>query len=99
MKKRILLKIFSGIIFTISLIVSCNPIYKTLDTFTYYNKAITNDQLDSIIFKEQIDYLDSVGYITIDNKQVKEYFYIKDSLLIRIIKDRDSLRVTKRINK
>lgn len=66
-------------------------------TNTKYNKNFTYQQVDSILKAEQIDWIDSIPLKGSESKYY-EYYYYKDSLVIRFFKDRDSIRVTKRIN-
>lgn len=66
-------------------------------TNTEYNKNFTYQQVDSILKAEQIDWIDSIPLKGSESKYY-EYYYYKDSLVIRFFKDRDSIRVTKRIN-
>lgn len=66
-------------------------------TNTEYNKNFTYQQVDSILKAEQIDWIDSIPLKGSESKYY-EYYYYKDSLVIRFFKDGDSIRVTKRIN-
>ena len=66
-------------------------------TNTEYNKNFTYQQVDSILKAEQIDWIDSIPLKGSKSKYY-EYYYYKDSLVIRFFKDGDSIRVTKRIN-
>lgn len=66
-------------------------------TNTEYNKNFTYQQIDSILEAEQIDWIDSIPLKGSESKYY-EYYYYKDSLVIRFFKDGDSIRVTKRIN-
>ena len=66
-------------------------------TNTEYNKNFTYQQVDSILKAEQIDWIDSMPLKGSESKYY-EYYYYKDSLVIRFFKDGDSIRVTKRIN-
>ena len=66
-------------------------------TNTEYNKNFTYQQVDSILKAEQIDWIDSISLKGSESKYY-EYYYYKDSLVIRFFKDGDSIRVTKRIN-
>lgn len=66
-------------------------------TNTEYNKNFTYQQIDSILKAEQIDWIDSIPLKGSESKYY-EYYYYKDSLVIRFFKDGDSIRVTKRIN-
>lgn len=66
-------------------------------TNTEYNKNFTYQQVDSILKAEQIDWIDSIPLKGSESKYY-EYYYYKDSLIFRFFKDRDSIRVTKRIN-
>ena len=66
-------------------------------TNTEYNKNFTYQQVDSILKAEQIDWIDSIPLKGSESKDY-EYYYYKDSLVIRFFKDGDSIRVTKRIN-
>ena len=65
-------------------------------TNTEYNKNFTYQQVDSILKAEQIDWIDSIPLKGAESKYY-EYYYYKDSLVIRFFKDGDSIRVTKRI--
>lgn len=66
-------------------------------TNTEYNKNFTYQQVDSILKAEQIDWIDSIPLKGSESKYY-EYYYYKDSLVIRFFKNGDSIRVTKRIN-
>ena len=66
-------------------------------TNTEYNKNFTYQQVDSILKAEKIDWIDSIPLKGSESKYY-EYYYYKDSLVIRFFKDGDSIRVTKRIN-
>lgn len=66
-------------------------------TNTEYDKNFTYQQIDSILKAEQIDWIDSIPLKGSESKYY-EYYYYKDSLVIRFFKDGDSIRVTKRIN-
>lgn len=66
-------------------------------TNTEYNKNFTYQQIDSILKAEQIDWIDSIPLKGSESKYY-EYYYYKDSLVIRFFKNGDSIRVTKRIN-
>ena len=66
-------------------------------TNTEYNKNFTYQQVDSILKAEQINWIDSIPLKGSESKYY-EYYYYKDSLVIRFFKDGDSIRVTKRIN-
>ena len=66
-------------------------------TNTEYNKNFTYQQVDSILKVEQIDWIDSMPLKGSESKYY-EYYYYKDSLVLRFFKDGDSIRVTKRIN-
>ena len=66
-------------------------------TNTEYNKNFTYQQVDSILKAEQIDWIDSIPLKGSESKYY-EYYYYKDSLVVRFFKDGDSIRVTKRIN-
>ena len=83
--------------FLVLLLVRCvTPYYKD-NTETFYNKNYSYQQLDSILEAEQIDWIDSMPLKGSESKYY-EYYYYKDSLIIRFFKDGDSIRVTKRIN-
>ena len=66
-------------------------------TNTEYNKNFTYQQVDSILKAEQIDWIDSMPLKGSESKYY-EYYYYKDSLVFRLIKNGDSIKVTKRIN-
>lgn len=66
-------------------------------TNTEYNKNFTYQQIDSILKAEQIDWIDSIPLKGSESKYY-EYYYYKDSLVIRFFKNGDSIKVTKRIN-
>ena len=66
-------------------------------TNTEYNKNFTYQQIDSILEAEQIDWIDSIPLKGSESKYY-EYYYYKDSLVFRLIKNGDSIKVTKRIN-
>ena len=66
-------------------------------TNTEYNKNFTYQQVDSILKAEQIDWIDSMPLKGSESKYY-EYYYYKDSLVFRFIKNGDSIKVTKRIN-
>ena len=66
-------------------------------TNTEYNKNFTYQQIDSILKAEQIDWIDSIPLKGSESKYY-EYYYYKDSLVFRLIKNGDSIKVTKRIN-
>ena len=66
-------------------------------TNTEYNKNFTYQQVDSILKAEQIDWIDSIPLKGSESKYY-EYYYYKDSLVFRFIKNGDSIKVTKRIN-
>ena len=66
-------------------------------TNTEYNKNFTYQQVDSILNAEQIDWIDSMPLKGSKSKYY-EYYYYKDSLVFRLIKNGDSIKVTKRIN-
>ena len=66
-------------------------------TNTEYNKNFTYQQVDSILKAEQIDWIDSIPLKGSESKYY-EYYYYKDSLVFRLIKNGDSIKVTKRIN-
>ena len=87
MKKLFLLPLF---------LFSCAS-QKEYITNTEYNKNFTYQQVDSILKAEQIDQIDSIPLKGSESKYY-EYYYYKDSLVIRFFKDGDSIRVTKRIN-
>lgn len=55
-------------------------------------------QIDSIIKSENIDRLDSIP-IKGSETNYWEYYYLKDSLVMRFLDKGDSIQVTKRINK
>ena len=83
--------------FLVLLLVSCaTPQYK-YTTETLYNRNYSYQQLDSILKAEQIDWIDSMPLKGSESKYY-EYYYYKDSLVFRFIKNGDSIKVTKRIN-
>lgn len=79
------------------ILISCGSIQPELITTTYYNKLFSAEQVDSIIKSENIDKLDSIP-IKGSESTYYEYYYLKDSMVIRFIEKRDSIQVTKRIN-
>lgn len=78
------------------ILISCGQ--SELITTTYYNKLFSAEQVDSIIKSENIDRLDSFP-IKGSESTYYEYYYLKDSMVIRFIEKKDSIQVTKRINK
>lgn len=87
------------ILFLCLIILSaCSKSIPSLRTITYYNKLFSIEQTDSIIKSEKVFYLDSIPIVTQDSA-FYEYYYINDSLVLRFIERRDSIQVTKRINK
>lgn len=86
------------ILFLCLIALSCSKSNLSLRTITYYNKLFSIEQTDSIIKAEEAFYLDSIPIITQDSA-FYEYYYINDSLILRFIEKKDSVQVTKRINK
>lgn len=86
------------ILFLCLIVLSCSKSNPSLRTITYYNKLFSVEQTDSIIKAEEAFYLDSIPIITQDTA-FYEYYYINDSLILRFIEKKDSVQVTKRINK
>lgn len=86
------------ILFLCLIVLSCSKSNLSLRTITYYNKLFSIEQTDSIIKAEEAFYLDSIPIITQDSA-FYEYYYINDSLILRFIEKKDSVQVTKRINK
>lgn len=86
------------ILFLCLIVLSCSKSNLSLRTITYYNKLFSIEQTDSIIKAEEAFYLDSIPIITRDSA-FYEYYYINDSLILRFIEKKDSVQVTKRINK
>ena len=85
------------LILLILILTSCKSSQKEFTTNTYYNKNYSYQQLDSILESEKVEWIDSIpikGY----KSRYYEYFYIKDSLVLRFFKNEDSVKVTKRIN-
>lgn len=82
----------------LTLLLACSKSNPSLRTITYYNKLFSIEQTDSIIKAEEAFYLDSIPIITQDSA-FYEYYYINDSLILRFIEKKDSVQVTKRINK
>ena len=85
------------LILLILILTSCKSSQKEFTTNTYYNKNYSYQQLDSILEAEQIDWIDSMPLKGSESKYY-EYYYYKDSLVFRFIKNGDSIKVTKRIN-
>lgn len=79
------------------LLIGCTS-QKELTTTTYYNQLFSPQQVDSIVKAESIDRLDSIP-LRGSKSNYWEYYYLKDSLVIRFIDKGDSIKVTKRINK
>ncbi len=86
------------ILFLCLIVLSCSKSNPSLRTITYYNKLFSIEQTDSIIKAEEAFYLDSIPII-IQDSAFYEYYYISDSLILRFIEKKDSVQVTKRINK
>ena len=86
------------ILFLCLIVLSCSKSNLSLRTITYYDKLFSIEQTDSIIKAEEAFYLDSIPIITQDSA-FYEYYYINDSLILRFIEKKDSVQVTKRINK
>ena len=81
------------ILFFIIFLISCS-------TTKIFNNYQSYEQLDSIFKAERILTYDSLplqDYET--NKQFYEYYFIRDSLVIRWIPRGDSVQITKRIDK
>ena len=85
------------LILLILILTSCKSSQKEFTTNTYYNKNYSYQQLDSILESEKVEWIDSIP-ITGSVSRYYEYFYIKDSLVLRFFKNEDSVKVTKRIN-
>ena len=69
-------------------------------TRNIYNENQTYEQLDSILKAEHVLTYDSVPFQDYETKKwFYEYFFIRDSLVIRWIERGDSVQITKRINK
>ena len=66
-------------------------------TNTEYNKNFTYQQVDSILNAEHVDWIDSIP-IKGNKSSYYEYYYFRDSLVLRFIEKGDSIQVTKRIN-
>lgn len=79
-------------------ITRCGTIQKELETTTYYNKMFSLSQVDSIMTAENVTGLDSIP-LRGSEKTYYEYYFLKDSLVLRFIEKGDSVQVTKRINK
>ena len=82
----------------LTILLACSKSNSSLRTITYYNKLFSIEQTDSIIKAEEAFYLDSIPIITKDSA-FYEYYYINDSLILRFIEKKDSVQITKRINK
>ena len=85
------------LVFLVLLLVSCATPQYEYTTETFYNRNYSYQQLDSILEAEQIDWIDSMPLKGSEFKYY-EYYYYKDSLVFRFIKNGDSIKVTKRIN-
>ena len=85
------------LILLILILTSCKCSQKEFTTNTYYNKNYSYQQLDSILESEKVEWIDSIP-IKGSKSRYYEYFYIKDSLVLRFFKNEDSVKVTKRIN-
>ena len=85
------------LILLILILTSCKSSQKEFTTNTYYNKNYSYQQLDSILESEKVEWIDSIP-IKGSVFRYYEYFYIKDSLVLRFFKNEDSVKVTKRIN-
>lgn len=83
--------------FLVLLLVSCTTLQREYTTETYYNTNYTYEQLDSILKAEKVDWIDSLP-IKGSEANYYEYYYYRDSLVLRFIKNGDSIKVTKRIN-
>lgn len=75
---------------------SCSS-QKEYFTNTEYNKNFTYQQVDSILNAEHVDWIDSIP-IKGSKSSYYEYYYFRDSLVLRFIEKGESIQVTKRIN-
>lgn len=85
------------ILLALLLLVSCATLQKEYTAETYYNTNYTSEQLDSILKAEKVDWIDSLP-IKGSEANYYEYYYYRDSLILRFIKNGDSIKVVKRIN-
>lgn len=81
------------ILFFIIFLISCN-------TTKIFNNYQSYEQLDSIFKVEKILTYDSLPLQDYESKEwFYEYYFIRDSLVIRWIPRGDSVQITKRIDK
>ena len=81
------------ILFFIIFLISCN-------TTKIFNNYQSYEQLDSIFKAEKILTYDSLPLQDYETKEwFYEYYFIRDSLVIRWIPRGDSVQITKRIDK
>ena len=81
------------ILFFIIFLISCS-------TTKIFNNYQSYEQLDSIFKAERILTYDSLPLQDYETKEwFYEYYFIRDSLLIRWIPRGDSVQITKRIDK
>ena len=81
------------ILFFIIFLISCS-------TTKIFNNYQSYEQLDSIFKAERILTYDSLPLQDYETKEwFYEYYFIKDSLVIRWIPRGDSVQITKRIDK
>ena len=81
------------ILFFIIFLISCS-------TTKIFNNYQSYEQLDSIFKAERILTYDSLPLQDYETKkQFYEYYFIRDSLVIRWIPRGDSVQITKRIDK
>lgn len=81
------------ILFFIIFLISCN-------TTKIFNNYQSYEQLDSIFKAERILTYDSLPLQDYETKEwFYEYYFIRDSLVIRWIPRGDSVQITKRIDK
>ena len=81
------------LLFLLLLLVACTP--KNL-----VNKYQSYNQLDSLLKAEQVLTYDSLPLQDYETgEKFWEYYFIRDSLVIRWIKRRDSVQILKRIDK
>ncbi len=82
----------------LAILTGCAVYTTTFSTTTCYNKTFSISQVDSIMTAEGVFELDSLAVRGLSDSYY-EYYFLKDSLVIRFIKNEDSILVTKRINK
>lgn len=78
-------------------LVGCTKPTPEVTTNTYYNQMFSEAQVDSIIEAEQVDWIERMPVKGSDSVYY-EYYYFRDSLVLRFIEKGDSIQVTKRIN-